>query len=134
MKYVFNPRNRQINPATDQTAADPTLSDKVVSAELYALVCQGKVSIEDIASVFAVGKSPEILVKKHNAVKASVVAQAPDNTEKLEVRPETEGESDKGDGGNATADSAFSKGDLWKKTVEDLLIIAATAGVETSVA
>lgn len=133
MKYVFNPRNHQINPATEQTVADPTLRDKVVSAELYALVCQGKVSIEDIAAVFAVGKSPEILVKKHDAVKGSPVAKAPANTEKLEVKDETATEGGKSDEA-ATADSAFTKGDLWKKSTGDLRILATTIGIDTGAA
>ena len=77
MKYVFNPRNRQINPVTDQTFVDATLRDKAVSPELYALVCKGKISVEDVAALFAVNKSPEILVKNHKAVKESPVATAP---------------------------------------------------------
>lgn len=133
MKYVFNPRNRQINPVTEMTVADPTLRDKVVSAELYALVCKGKVSIEDVAALFAVGKSPEILVKKHDAVKVSPVAQAPANVVTLEPQaPPAAGADAPGGGEPGTADSAFSKGDLWKKSQGDLLILAGTLGIDTA--
>lgn len=134
MKYVFNPRNRQINPVTEMTAADPSLRDKVVSAELYALVCKGKVSIEDVAALFAVGKSPEVLVKNVRTVKDSPVATAPVNDARLEpaVEQKPAESPEAGEPQRATADSAFAKGDLWKKSQADLMIIAGTLGIDTA--
>lgn len=129
MKYVFNPSNFQINPATDMTSCDVSLRDKVVSAELYALVCKGKVSVQDVGALFAAGKSPEVLVKHNTAVKDSPQVKAPENTEKLE--PEAPKGDEGGDAGQpATAESAFTKGSLWKKSVDDLRIIAASVGVD----
>ena len=133
MKYVFNPKSRQINPATEMTFVDPTLRDKVVSAELYALVCKGKVSLEDIAAMFAVGKSPEILLKNHTAVKDSPFAKAPAATVTLPPEDaEKQGEGGPADDELGTVGGAFSKGDLWKKPTADLMILANTVGIDTS--
>lgn len=130
MKYVFNPRNLQINPVTEMTLVDSTLRDKVVSSELYALVCKGKVSISDIAAMFAVGKSPEILVKNHAAIKDSPLAKAPAAPVTLPPEapltpPATEG----GDEGEKTdANSAFDGKSLYSKKTAELLVIATTIG------
>ena len=132
MKYVFNPRNRQINPVTEMTHVDATLRDKVVSSELYALVCQGKVTIEDIAAMFAVGKSPEVLVKNHAAVKQSPQVQAPANTEQVPAPEEKKNEGVPDGEDKSSVDSAFSKADLWKKSQADLLILAGTVGIDTT--
>jgi hypothetical protein len=105
----------------------------VVSAELYSLVCQGKVSIEDIASVFAVGKSPEILVKNYAAVKASAVAKAPANTATLEPEATTEGDLPPGsDEPPVSVDGAFDGRELTTKKLDELLVIAGTVGVDTA--
>jgi len=133
MQYVFNPRNRQINPVTGQTFVDPTLRDKAVSAELYSLVCKGKVSVEDIAALFAVNKSPEILVKNYKAVKDSPVAKAPENVAKVaEVSdlPAVPGAAN--EEAPATADGAFDGTALSSKRQPELLIIAATVGVDVN--
>ncbi len=136
MQYVFNPRNRQINPVTGQTFVDPTLRDKVISPQLYALVCKGKVSIEDIAALFAVGKSPEVLVKNAEAVKSSPMAQAPANTATVqEAAPAVAEAGSTGaddETAPATADAAFDGRELCKKTQEELLILAGMAGIDTS--
>lgn len=133
MQYVFNPRNRQINPVTAQTFVDPTLRDKVVSPELYALVCKGKVSVEDIAALFAVNKSPEILLKNHKAVKESPVATAPENkatvAEAPVEAPAVPGEAKESP---ATADGAFDGTALSSKKQPELLIIAATLGIDVN--
>ena len=135
MQYVFNPRNRQINPVTAQTFVDPTLRDKVISPELYALVCKGKVSVEDIASLFAVGKSPEVLVKNAKAVKESPIATAPVNTatvsESVPVAGDA-GSTGSDDASTATADGAFDGRELCKKTQEELLILAGMAGIDVN--
>lgn len=132
MQYVFNPKNRQINPVTQHTFVDPTLRDKAVSAELYALVCKGKVSVEDVAALFAVNKSPEILLKNHKAVKESPVTTAPENKSKLdEGKPDGKEESEKEEGA-ATADGAFDGTALSSKKQPELLIIAATVGVDVN--
>lgn len=132
MKYVFNPNNNQINPVTEMTHADPALSSKVVSSELYALVCQGKVAIGDVAAMFAVGKSPEILVKNHAAVKASPMSTAPANTKTLDVPPVGKSEGDMGDSGNVSAATAFDGRELTKKTQAELLIVATAVGVDVN--
>jgi hypothetical protein len=134
MKYVFNPRNRQINPVTEQTFVDPTLRDKVVSAELYALVCKGKISVEDIAALFAVNKSPEILLKNHKAVKESPVATAPANTTTLpESALKTEGDPTVGaEEEAADANGAFDGSELCSKKVPELLVIASTVGIDVN--
>lgn len=135
MQYVFNPKNRQINPVTAQTFIDPTLRDKAVSPELYSLVCKGKISVEDVASLFAVNKSPEILVKNHKAVKESPVATAPANTKTV---GEGEGEKPlvtpdgKEDEGRADANGAFDGRALSAKTNAELLILAGTVGVDVN--
>ena len=136
MKYVFNPRNRQINPVTEQTFVDATLRDKAVSPELYALVCKGKISVEDVAALFAVNKSPEILVKNHKAVKESPVATAPANTatvdeDKTPPPPAPGSTADEVDG-KGTADAAFDGRELTKKTQADLLILAGTIGIDVN--
>ena len=132
MKYVFNPRNRQINPVTEQTFVDATLRDKAVSPELYALVCKGKISVEDVAALFAVNKSPEILVKNHKAVKESPVATAPANTatlpEDTTPPPPAPGSTADENDGKATADAAFDGRELCAKKTEELSILAATIG------
>ena len=130
MQYVFNPRNNQINPALEMTFLDPTLRDKVVSEELYALVCHGKVSIADIAAMFAVGKSPEILLKNHAAVKDSPIAKAPAAT--AQVKEEVTAPLPPGPSGvetdeaPATADGAFDGKSLCEKKQDELLILAST--------
>jgi hypothetical protein len=133
MQYVFNPRNRQINPVTPQTFVDPTLRDKVVSPALYALVCKGKISVEDIAALFAVNKSPEILLKNQKAVKESVTVTAPDNKETVTETPdETPAETPEPKETAATADGAFDGQELSHKKQPELLIIAATVGVDVN--
>lgn len=136
MKYVFNPRNRQINPVTEMTFTDPTLRDKVVSAELYALVCKGKITIEDVAALFAVNKSPEVLLKNYKAIKESVVAKAPAVTVKLPDEPPEGAKKDLPPGGEpegaATADAAFDGRELCKKTNDELLILAGMVGVDVN--
>ena len=128
MKYVFNPRNKQLNPVTDQTHVDASLRDKVVSPELYSLVCAGKVSVDDIAAMFAVNKSPEILLKNHKAVKESPVGNAPDNTEKLEAKveeaPKEEGAGLSVEKAAVDANGAFDGRSMNSKTADELLIIA----------
>ena len=129
MKYVFNPASRQINPASEVTASDPSLRDKVVSSSLYALVCQGKVSVEDIAAMFAVGKSPEILLKNHMAVKESPMVSAPANTEVLTGAPEAKKDlDDAGDGAGVSVTGVFDGKTLCSKTQPELLVIATTIG------
>jgi len=136
MQFVFNPRNNQINPVTEMTFVDPTLRDKVVSEELYALVCHGKVSVADIAAMFAVGKSPEILLKNHAAIKDSPIAKAPLATatvkeeDKTPLPPGPNGVTT--DEPPATADGAFDKRELWKKKQSDLLILASTIGIDVT--
>ena len=136
MQYVFNPRNRQINPVTEQTQADASLRSKVVSAELYALVCKGKVSIGDVAALFACNKSPEVLVKNHAAVKESPVASAPENTATLDVtsapqQAPAEEEAEASDE-PADADGAFDGRTLCSKTVPELIILAGTIGIDVN--
>lgn len=131
MKYVFNPRNLQINPVTEMTLVDSTLRDKVVSSELYALVCKGKVSISDIAAMFAVGKSPEILVKNHAAIKDSPLAKAPAAPVTLPPEapltpPGGEGAGDEGE--KPDANGAFDGKSLYSKKTAELLVIATTIG------
>ena len=136
MQYVFNPRNRQINPVTPQTFVDSTLRDKVVSPALYALVCKGKISVEDIAALFAVNKSPEILLKNYTAVKESVTVTAPDNketvTEDTTPPPPPPGSREDEADGKGTADAAFDGRELTKKTQADLLILATTVGIDVN--
>lgn len=133
MQYVFNPNNNQINPVTESTFVDPTLRDKVVSSKLYSLVCKGKVPVSDIAAMFAVGKSPEILVKNHTAVKASPQVSAPVNET---VLPDSKLKPD--DAGTAGADDTVSVGgafdgrDLVSKTQSELMIIATQAGIDVN--
>lgn len=132
MQYVFNPRNNQINPVTPMTNVDPTLRDKFVSPQLYSLVAKGKVSIADVATMFAVGKSPEVLVKNHAAVRTSPQKTAPAATtaaaEAAADANEAAGEA-AGDE-PATADSAFDGRSLCNKKVPDLLILAKSAGID----
>lgn len=136
MQYVFNPKNRQINPVTPQTIADAALRDKVISSDLYALVCKGKVTLEDISALFAVNRSPEILVKNHTAVKDSPVGKAPENTETLkeDETPTTEpaelSTAGKPDVEAETANAAFDGRALTTKTQAELLILATSAGVD----
>ena len=133
MQYVFNPRNRQINPVTPQTFVDPTLRDKVVSPALYSQVCKGKISVEDVAALFAVNKSPEILLKNCKAVKESPIATAPENKATV-----AEGPADVPAGlpvvkeAAATADGAFDGTSLSAKKQPELLIIAATLGIDVN--
>lgn len=127
MQYVFNPRSNQINPVTSSTFVDPTLRDKVVSSELYALVCQRKVTIEDIASLFAVNKSPEILLKNYRAVKDSPVSTAPKNAATVKetvVGEHVEEGIGLGKEEASTTDSAFDGKELCSKKQAALLIIA----------
>jgi len=135
MQYVFNPRNRQINPATANTFVDATLRDKVVSAELYALVCKGKVSVEDVAALFAVNKSPEILLKNHAAVKDSPITKAPAATATVDeevVVPVLPGPGGANAEAPATADGAFDGAALSHKKQPELLILAATIGIDVN--
>lgn len=129
MQYVFNPRNRQINPVTAQTFVDSTLRDKVISPALYSLVCKGKVSVEDIAALFAVNKSPEILLKNQKAVKESPVSTAPENKATVAEVPAEPAERKEG---AATADGAFDGASLSSKKQSELLIIATTVGVDVN--
>ena len=129
MQYVFNPRNRQINPVTAQTFVDPTLRDKAISPALYSLVCKGKVSVEDIAALFAVNKSPEILLKNQKAVKESPVSTAPENKAIVAEVPAEPAETKEG---AATADGAFDGASLSSKKQSELLIIATTVGVDVN--
>lgn len=129
MQYVFNPRNRQINPVTAQTFVDPTLRDKAISPALYSLVCKGKVSVEDIAALFAVNKSPEILLKNQKAVKESPVSTAPENKATVAEAPAEPAEMKEG---AATADGAFDGASLSSKKQPELLIIATTVGVDVN--
>lgn len=129
MQYVFNPRNRQINPVTAQTFVDSTLRDKVISPALYSLVCKGKVSVEDIAALFAVNKSPEILLKNQKAVKESPVSTAPENKATVAEAPAEPAETKEG---AATADGAFDGASLSSKKQSELLIIATTVGVDVN--
>lgn len=131
MKYVFNPRNRQINPVTDHTFTDESLRNKEVSPELYALVCQRKVTVEDIAAMFAVNKSPEILVKNHQALKDSPQKTAPENKAELKGTPDkpvVEGPGDEND--PADANGAFDGRELCSKKVPELLILASSIGID----
>lgn len=135
MQYVFNPKNRQINPVTAMTFVDSTLRDKVISKELYALVCKGKVSVEDVAALFAVGKSPEILLKNHAVVKDNPITKAPAATATVTEEKEaltSDAGGDDGADGPATADAAFDKRTLWRKTQADLLILAGTVGIDVN--
>ncbi len=136
MQYVFNPKNLQINPATASTFVDPALRDKTVSPELYALVCKGLVPIADVAALFAVNKSPEVLLKNHTIVKDSPLTTAPNNTKTLPEGPEAP-HDDEGAGLGAnrpvvTEAGAFDGRELCKKTQEELLILAASVGIDAT--
>lgn len=136
MQYVFNPRNRQINPVTAMTFVDPSLRDKVVSAELYALVCKSKVSLDDVAALFAVGKSPEILLKNHAVVKDSPITKAPAATatvtENVEVPPAPGPSGTDDEKPTVSVAGAFDGRELCKKNQEELLILAGMAGVDVN--
>ena len=129
MKYVYNPKNHQINPVTSSTFVDVSLRDKVISAELYGMICKGKVSIEDVAALFAVNKSPEILVKNNKAVKNSPVSNAPDNTAKVE---EPEAEEVNNDNEIINAESAFDGRELSSKKHGELMILAGSIGIDVN--
>lgn len=128
MKYVYNPRNGEINPVTNMTFVDKTLTNKEISPALYSLVCKGIVSKQDIAALFAADKSPEILVKNYKAVQESAITTAPDNTNELEGEEKGEAEEE-GIGLNkedppADVNVAFDGRALNTKKVPELLMIA----------
>ena len=127
MQYVFNPKNSQINPVTTMTFVDPTLRDKVISPALYALVCKGKVSVADVAALFAVGKSPEILLRNHAVVKDNPITKAPAATATVQ-EPVEEPEEAPGAEPAATVEGAFDGTALSSKKQPELLIIAANVG------
>lgn len=137
MKYVYNPKNRQINPATAFTSVDPSLRSNFISEQLYALVCKGKVSANDIGAMLASNKSPELLVKEHNAVKDSPITSAPDIKEEIPEVPQ-EDHPDEGVGLNLedsepiSATGAFDGKDLNKKKQPELLVIASTIGIDVN--
>lgn len=135
LQYAFNPQNNQINPVTAVTHTDPVLRTKMISSDLYALICKGKVTVNDVAAMFAVNKSPEILVKKNKAIQESIQNTAPDNTKVLEAgdvkdvakddkKPEVE------ETGAVDVNDAFDGRSLNKKNTAELLIIATNIGIE----
>lgn len=129
MNYVFNPKNNQINPVTDVTYVDASLRDKIISPELYAMVCAGVIKPEDIAAVFAVNKSPEILLKHHVKIKESPLAIAPTGTASITV-PEESVKENATDEEAPSVDRAFDARELRNKKVPELRILAASVGID----
>jgi hypothetical protein len=137
LQYVLNPQNNQLNLATAATNADPVLRTKIVSSELYALVCKGRVTVGDVAAMFAVGKSPEILVKKNKAVQESIQAKAPVNTKTLEAGDVENADNDEkepevDEKAAVDVNGAFDGRNMNKKNTAELLIIATNIGVDMS--
>lgn len=134
MKFVFNPKNGQINPATASTLADATLRNKGVSSELYALICQGKITIEDVAAMFAVGKSPECLVKDYKALdktpqKTAKSAETQLPNEDIE-NPDGNPIPPGADREKLNANEAWDGKGLSHKNQPELLILARSLGVD----
>lgn len=143
MEYVLNPKNGQIIPVNASTFADPVLRNRVISEELAKLVYYGKVSIEDVQAMFAIGKSPEVLVQDHKAIEDSPVRTAPDNTAVVTETISTDNPiKETGVGIEATAkdtedaiddiEAIFDGGDLKNKTVVELTVLAKSMGIDIS--
>ena len=135
MQYVYNPQNGRINPVMDVTLNDPLLRNKVISEKLYNLVCQGKVKIEHIAAQFAVGKSPEILIKNVRAVEDSPAVTAPNVVPQLpseEKAPAANDMPQEHDVETVSAADAFDGRDLVNKKLPELIMIAKIVGIDVN--
>ena len=135
LQYAFNPQNNQINPVTSVTHVDPVLRKKMISSDLYALVCKGQVTVGDIAAMFAVSKSPEILVKKNKAVQESIQNTAPVNTKVLEAGDVVDAvkDADKAKVDEKAAvnvSGAFDGRSMNKKNTAELLLMARNIGLK----
>jgi len=135
LQYAFNPQNNQINPVTSVTHTDPVLREKMISSDLYALICKGQVTVGDVAAMFAVNKSPEILVKKNKAVQESIQSTAAANTkvleagEVLDVAKDAK-TSEMDEKAVVNVNGAFDGRSMNKKNTAELLIMATNIGLK----